>query len=111
MLVNGKIQNEKQFINQVSNNGISPQNIGVTQNEISKSQLWNMFLKTFYKKYGYHFIENEETIMNIKILFYYFLKDEEFFKCENLRGDLTKPSFKKGVLIIGGYGLGNSLAP
>jgi DNA replication protein DnaC len=42
------------------------------------------------------------------VLFCYFLRDEKFFKCENLRGDISIPSFKKGLLIIGGFGLGKT---
>lgn len=85
-----------------------PKNKIIKKCSISKDEMWRLFLQTFYKKYGYQFIQNEESIGNIKILFYYFLKDEEFFKCKNLRSDITKPSFKKGLLIIGGYGLGKT---
>jgi hypothetical protein len=60
------------------------------------------------EKYGYDFIRKDETLKNIKILFFYFLQGERFFKCENLRSDITKSSFKKGLLIVAGYGLGKT---
>jgi DNA replication protein DnaC len=109
MLVNGKYQDGNQLVSQVFNEKkIVHKKVIKLTNKYSKNEIWRMFVNTFYKKYGYDFIQSEEIIKNIKILFYYFLQDEEFFKCENLRSDITQPSFKKGLLIIGGYGLGKT---
>lgn len=109
MLVNEEVQKGNQLVSLVFNKkkSVSQKVMNLT-NKFSKNKMWKMFLHTFYKKYGYDFIRNEKTIQNIKILFYYFLQDEEFFKCENLRGDISQPSFQKGLLIIGGYGLGKT---
>lgn len=89
-----KIQSSKHVIKQM--------------NEISKEKLWKIFTKTFYEMFGKEFQKDEAALKNLKVLFYYFLRDEKFFECENLRTDITKPSFGKGLLIIGGYGLGKS---
>jgi DNA replication protein DnaC len=77
-------------------------------NEMSKDELWKIFTKTFYEMFGKEFQKDEDALKNLKVLFYYFLQDEKFFECENLRADITIPSFKKGLLIIGGCGLGKS---
>lgn len=73
-----------------------------------KGQLWKKFLKKFYEIHAKHFKQDEEAIKNIKVLFHYFLQEKEFFECENLRHDISEPSFGKGLLIIGGYGLGKT---
>lgn len=50
---------------------------------------------------------NESYIDNIKTILYYFSKDERFFDCSNLSA-LSKPSFEKGLLIVGSYGNGKT---
>ena len=42
------------------------------------------------------------------MLFYYFLGDKKFLNCENLKSQLSNPSFSKGLLVIGGFGVGKS---
>ena len=74
----------------------------------SKVQLWNSFINNFERIYGKKFEQNEDTILNIKSLFFYFLEDPKFFGCENLIQNLNEPSFDKGLLIIGGYGIGKT---
>jgi DNA replication protein DnaC len=110
MLVNGNVKKGNQLVNEIfkDKKNSKHQNLIKRVIQFLKNEMWKMFLQTFREKYGYDFIRNEETLENIKILFFYFLQDEEFFKCENLRSDITKPSFKKGLLIIGGYGLGKT---
>jgi DNA replication protein DnaC len=110
MLVNGEIKKGNRLVNEIFKNKKNSKHQNLIKRVIQflKNEMWKMFLQTFREKYGYDFIRNEETLKNIKILFFYFLQDEEFFKCENLRSDITKPSFKKGLLIIGGYGLGKT---
>ncbi len=51
---------------------------------------------------------DNNQLENINTLFYYFLKDERFFKCKNL-SNLNQPSFDKGLLIIGDFGVGKSV--
>ena len=75
---------------------------------LSKKDMWNSFRKNFYIISGKKLIENDEVISNIKTLFYYFLEDNKFFNCDNLKSDITVPSFKKGLLLIGGYGVGKT---
>ncbi|TYB78114.1 hypothetical protein ES676_02575 [Bizionia saleffrena] len=74
----------------------------------TKGQLWKVFKDVFFDMYGKPFIENEYTISNIKVLFFYFLNDPKFSNCHNLVKGLNTPSFNKGLLIIGGVGIGKT---
>ena len=79
-------------------------------------QVYDVFLKNFFKLKGVEFIQNETTLNNLKPLIYYFSKDERFYSCPNISSKVnfgniekeTLPSFKKGLLIIGGYGNGKT---
>lgn len=76
--------------------------------QITKGLLWKNF-KTFYKhETGKEFIEHPDAIKNIEPIIKYFAYDESFFDCDNLVKDLNKPSFKKGLLIIGKFGNGKT---
>lgn len=75
---------------------------------IDKGQLWKLFKSDFLNIYGKKFIETPESLSNLGVLFYYFLRDENFFTHGNLRTDLSLPSFDKGLLIIGDYGIGKT---
>jgi len=74
----------------------------------TKKELWETFKYYFFNLNGKGFIENNQTVENVRTLFYYFLKDEMFFQCPNLIGELSIPSFDKGLLIIGGFGIGKT---
>jgi DNA replication protein DnaC len=50
---------------------------------------------------------DEKSLKNINTILYYFAKDERFYECESLYKK-GKPSFEKGLLIIGDYGTGKS---
>ena len=77
---------------------------------IDKEWLYNRFKKAFYENEGKHFLETEETIENIKPLIFYFIGDfENFKKCKNV-SNITEPSIKKGLALIGPYGNGKSSA-
>lgn len=80
-------------------------------NNINKISVWNVF-KVYYKQVnGVNFIEDEDTLKNIKPLVLYFAKDKDFLNCgvknEN-NAFLSRPSFDKGICIIGGFGNGKS---
>lgn len=75
---------------------------------VSKQDLWSQFLKVFKSSTGTPLINDKQTTNNLKVLFYYFLKDDYFFKCDNLRDDISNPSFNKGLLIIGAPGVGKT---
>lgn len=75
--------------------------------EIKKAWLWQRFLECFKLETGKEFIQNPETIENIKVIMLYFLKSPDFFFCKNLN-PLSKPSFDKGLLIVGNYGNGKT---
>jgi DNA replication protein DnaC len=76
---------------------------------ITARQLWKLFKANFPEVNKRPFIKIEGvTIKNLEPLIYYFSKDERFFDCENLRKDLSVPSFDKGLLIIGNFGNGKT---
>lgn len=83
-------------------------NIVNNENEINRTHFWRDFKYTFAKKFNKKFIQDKRAIINLKVLFHYFLQEEKFFECENLRKDISVPSFHKGILIVGGYGLGKT---
>lgn len=75
---------------------------------MTKEWLWNRFSFFFKKLEGVEFSKNPESLENIKPLIYYFIGDFETFKnCKNV-SKKSEPSFKKGLLIIGGYGNGKT---
>lgn len=75
---------------------------------MTKEWLYREFKKHFLKNERIAFSENEYTIENIKPLIYYFIGDfENFKKCKNVN-QISKPSLKKGLLIIGDYGNGKT---
>ena len=106
----GETQSISQLIGEVPKNESieKTQNIINAMNKISKNQMWRKFVETFYDIYSKEFIQDERTINNLKVIFFYFLQDEKFFECDNLRGDIIKPSLGKGLLIIGGFGTGKT---
>lgn len=110
MLRIGETQTISQLIGQVPKNKRveKSQNIINEMNKISKGQMWQKFVEIFCAMYGKEFIQDERTINNLKVIFFYFLQDKKFFECDNLRGDIIPPSFQKGLLIIGGFGLGKT---
>lgn len=76
--------------------------------EMTKEWLWKQFVFFFYRITGKKFIQNDETLENIKPLIYYFIGDfDEFKKCKNV-SPLSEPSLSKGLLIIGDYGSGKT---
>jgi DNA replication protein DnaC len=75
--------------------------------EFDKDMLWQLFTGTWKEQNELGFEVTNETIENLKPVMYYFLRDEKFFDCERLT-DKSKPSFDKGLLIMGGYGNGKS---
>ncbi|WP_053970844.1 hypothetical protein [Mangrovimonas sp. ST2L15] len=89
------------------NNEKDMENI-LKQHQIGKTQLWEKFIDQFARIHGKEFIYEEQTIENFMPIFYYFLRDPRFFDCSALKGDLSIPSFNKGLLIIGGFGVGKT---
>lgn len=78
--------------------------------EERKSRLWKIFKRNFKQISGNDFIENKETLQNISILFFYFLGNSSLFLSHpNLvKLDKHKSNLDKGLLIIGGYGVGKT---
>lgn len=77
---------------------------------LTKNDLWNEFIRAYYRNEGINFIADDESIENLKPLFFYFLQDqEEFSKCENVISSISTPDVvNKNLLIIGDYGNGKT---
>jgi len=76
--------------------------------ELVKKELWKRFKHFFKLSTNTDFELNDDSRKNVSIVFQYFLRDEQFFSNPCLRPELSVPSFKKGLLIIGGYGIGKT---
>lgn len=72
----------------------------------SSEQVLGAFLKKFKELYLTDF--NEENLPYISTVIHYFTKDERFFTSKGLRADISKPSFNKGLLLIGICGNGKT---
>lgn len=76
---------------------------------ITARKLWEQFKTIFPEVNQRPFIKIEGvTVKNLEPLIYYFSKDIRFFESENLRVELSEPSFDKGLLIIGNFGNGKT---
>lgn len=78
------------------------------EHPFNKKYLWVLFKKEFKNLFGKRFLCDPGVAKNIEPIFYYFLESEKFFECPNLRFDISEPSFKKGLLLIGGVGVGKT---
>ncbi|WP_177764077.1 hypothetical protein [Flavobacterium sp. I3-2] len=78
-----------------------------TEIKIDVNELFTVFKNTFLDLNGKKFELNDVTRENIAPFLYYFSKNEKFFKCKNL-SNLSKPSFDKGLLVIGDFGNGKT---
>ena len=75
--------------------------------KINANQLFQVFKKQFEKDNGKPFVFNDTTRENLAPFLLYFAKDEKFFSCKNLT-QISKPSFEKGLLVIGDFGNGKT---
>lgn len=81
--------------------------------EIVKIPCKNLdFLINFKNQYkldhGVEFKETSDSIIRLGTILQYFAKNDLFFKSTILNIELSKPSWNKGLLIIGDYGTGKS---
>lgn len=74
----------------------------------TKESLSKVFRYEFYKLHGKKFQCDNIISKNIEPIFLYFLESEAFFDCENLRQNISAPSFRKGLLLFGNVGVGKS---
>lgn len=100
-------QSEEQKANQAKHWQKVRNSVVEVEKVFTKKELWNTFLKTFEEVNGKKFVYDDETLENIKPIMYYFLKDDNFFFCQNL-SKLSQPSFDKGILLIGNFGNGKT---
>jgi len=75
---------------------------------IQKKWLWESFLRSYLQNSNNAFIQNSDTLENIKPLVFYFLDDFENFKQCATVSKLSAPSLDKGLLIVGNYGNGKT---
>lgn len=75
--------------------------------KILPEKLYGAFIESFERTYKKPFLKSEEAMENLKSLLLYFCQDDRFYKCRAL-SDFTEPSFEKGLLIVGGYGIGKT---
>lgn len=76
--------------------------------EITKSLIWKFFKIFFKAETGTEFQETPDAIKNISPIINYFALNDDFFNCVRLVGTKNKPSYQKGLLIIGKFGNGKS---
>jgi len=74
----------------------------------SVTQIYQIFSKLFKIQFGKDFIKTDNTLSNLKVLLYYFAQDPRFFESELLITKLSEPSFEKGLLIVGDFGIGKT---
>lgn len=70
-------------------------------------ELFFAFKHEFKYLTGKDLITDKERLDDYKTLLCYFTSDPRFFECDNL-SQRSKPSFDKGLLIIGGFGNGKT---
>ncbi|MBL4703474.1 MAG: hypothetical protein JKY54_03075 [Flavobacteriales bacterium] len=93
---------QKEYLDKVRNPQESEKKI------MTKDWLWRQFDNEFLKQNGVRYSREAVYLDNVKPLIYYFLGDFDNFRtCKNV-SLISKPSFDKGLLIIGGYGNGKT---
>lgn len=80
-----------------------------SENWDCKKSFWKLFRNVFKDLTGKSLSIPIGFIENVKPLFYYFLRYEDFLTSSHLRNDISVPKFEKGLLIIGGYGVGKTV--
>ncbi len=75
--------------------------------KLDKNVLWWWFNKAYQDQNGKPYEINKETLSFASVVFHYFLNNQTFFD-EPCLTNLSSPSFDKGLLIIGGFGVGKT---
>ncbi|WP_300440656.1 hypothetical protein [Christiangramia sp.] len=79
---------------------------------ITKPLVWRYFKLAYKIETGEEFKETDDSLANIGVIINYFVKNPDFFKSSNLVNQVgrsrLKPSFSKGLLVIGTYGNGKT---
>tara|TARA_R110001606_G_scaffold398055_1_gene576195 strand:- start:5707 stop:6645 length:939 start_codon:yes stop_codon:yes gene_type:complete len=80
--------------------------------------LYNAFINRYSFIYGkdYDVQKGSDSLENLKTLLFYFTRDDRFFEQQNLIKKIdfgtkikeSKPSFSKGFILIGSYGVGKT---
>ncbi len=79
--------------------------------KITNKAIYLKFLKVFKQREGVEFIKEKKALKTLKTLILYFNRDKKFFNCDiktKFKNKTCEPSFDKGLLIIGGFGVGKS---
>ncbi|WP_027127099.1 ATP-binding protein [Gelidibacter mesophilus] len=96
------------IIGQLRQNIIKDSLKGRQSHPFDKKKLWKIFQSEFKNLFGKEFLYDDIILHNIAPIFYYFLESDQFFKCQYLRADISTPSFKKGLLLLGNVGVGKT---
>ncbi|MDO5978994.1 hypothetical protein [Flavivirga spongiicola] len=106
--LNSNTNESNNIFNQIK---ISLKNISLEKKRdhpFNKDILWKLFLTEFHNLQGKPFLYDDIIAKNIEPIFHYFLESDTFFNCENLRSDISAPSFRKGLLLFGNVGVGKT---
>ncbi|MBD0831818.1 P-loop NTPase family protein [Aestuariibaculum sediminum] len=109
-------------IKQTIKEAVNIKTFDITENTVKndkdgevKKKPWNyetvkqLLLVQFEENEGVPFIETPENLLKLKTIVYYLTRDKRFFNSPLLKmQEQSKPSFDKGLLIVGGYGTGKS---
>jgi len=75
---------------------------------MTKDWLWKRFNHFYKQNEGVAYSKDKTSLENLKPIVYYFIGDLQKFKqCDHV-SNISEPSLKKGLLIIGGYGNGKT---
>jgi len=77
------------------------------ETKIESRAVYERFLFTWEKQVKTPWIKNDITLQNLAPILFWFCRDDRFFDCKNI-SKLSEPSFEKGLMLIGGYGIGKS---
>ncbi|MFG6685262.1 hypothetical protein ACGK9U_01670 [Mariniflexile sp. HNIBRBA6329] len=105
---NSQPNHDPNIFNQIRNNLKNASLETKREHPFNKKTLWNLFICEYRLLFSKPFLCDAVVARNIEAIFYYFLESEEFFNCQNLRSDISAPSFNKGLLLFGNVGVGKT---
>lgn len=78
--------------------------------ELTPLEFWKCFLKHFKNLNNKEFVIDKNSKTFVYTILFYFLKNQKFFDSPLIyRVDNSTNSFGKGLLIVGGYGVGKTI--
>ncbi|MFD2915825.1 ATP-binding protein [Psychroserpens luteus] len=92
----------------VENKKENPKGKSPPKMEWTFENVYNAIISTFKTQTNKKFIVDSDNINKVKTLAYYLVQDNRFFISPLLSKDLNSPSFKKGLILVGDYGVGKT---